>query len=77
MTELSRAMLARGLGEYILDHLEEKPYHEEGIVERECAWILRQIVDTLNDETLDDFYCLDRIVDIVLAAGLPTTRHDF
>lgn len=77
MTELSRAILARGLGEYLLNYLEEKPYREEELVERECAWTLRQIVDTMNDDTLDDFECMDKIVDIIHTAGLSTTRHDF
>ena len=77
MTDFSRDILAKGLGEYILNYLEENPYHEEDLVERECALIVRQIVDALNDDSLDDFYCLDRIVDIVHAAGLRTARHDF
>lgn len=77
MTELSRAMLARGLGEYLLTHLEEHPFREQEVVERECAWVLHQIVDTLNDEALDDFSCLEQIVSIVNTAGLRTTRHDF
>lgn len=77
MTELSRAMLARGLGEYLLTYLEEQPYQEQEVVERECAWVLRQIVDTLNNEDLDDDLCLDHIISIVNAAGLRTTRHDF
>lgn len=77
MTELSRAMLARGLGEYLLSYLEEKPFSEEGIVERECAWVLHQIVETLNDSELDDASCVDQIVSIVHAAGLSTSRHDF
>lgn len=77
MTELARSILAKGLGEYILNYLEEKPYNEENLVERECGWVLWQIVETLNDESLDDFYCVDRIVDIVHTAGLNTTRHDF
>lgn len=77
MTELSRAILAKGLGEYLLNYLEEKPYCEENLVEKECAWILVQIKEALDDESLDDFYCLDKIVDIFHAAGLSTTRHDF
>lgn len=77
MTELSRTMLARGLGEYLLTHLEEHPYREQEVVERECAWVLHQIVDTLNTEALDDDSCLDHIISIVNAAGLRTTRHDF
>ena len=77
MTELSRSILAKGLGEYILKYLEETPYREEDLVEGESARILGQILDTLNDESLDDFYCLDQIVTIVHGAGLSTTRHDF
>ena len=77
MTEFSCGILAKGLGEYILNYLEEKPYHEEDLVERECARVVYQIVDALNDDSLDDFYCLDKIVDIVHAVGLRTTRHDF
>ena len=77
MTEFSRGILAKGLGEYILNYLGEKPYHEEDLVERECALVVRQIVDALNDDDLDDFSCLDKIVDIVHAAGLRTARHDF
>ena len=52
MTELSRAMLTRALGEYLLTYLEENPFCEKDVVERECAWVLHQIVKTLNDETL-------------------------
>lgn len=77
MTELSRAILAKSLGEYVLTCLEEKTYDAEGLVERECAWVLRQIIEALDDESLDDFYCVDRIVDIIHIAGLSTTRHDF
>ena len=33
MTELSRSILAKGLGEYILKYLEETPYREEDLVE--------------------------------------------
>ena len=76
MTEFSRGILAKGLGEYLLNYLDEKPYYEEDLVERECTLVVRQIVDALNDDSLDDFYCLDKIVDIVHAAGLRTTRHD-
>lgn len=77
MTELSRAILARGLGEYILTYLEEKPYRAENLVEQECARVLRQIIDALDDESLDDFCCVDKIVDVIHTAGLSTSRHDF
>lgn len=77
MTELSRAFLAKGLGEYLLNYLDEKPYREEDLVERESARVLRKIIQALDDESLDDFCCLDKIVDVIHAAGLSTTRHDF
>ena len=77
MTEFSRAILAKELGEYLLTCLEKKPQQEENIVERECACLIQQIISAMDDETLDDFYCLDRIVNLIHAAGLSTSRHDF
>ena len=77
MTEFSRSILAKELGSYILTYLEEKPYQEENIVEGTCARLVRQMIEIMDDEALDDFYCLDKIVDLIHTAGLSTSRHDF
>ena len=77
MTEISRAILARELGEDILTYLKEKPYQEECVIERECARLIQRIISAMDDETLDDFSCLDKIVDLIRTAGLSTSRHDF
>lgn len=77
MDEMSRDLFAKGLGDYILNYLETSPYIADDLIERECARIVQEILKTLEDERLDDFLCVDRIVDIVHAAGLTTRRHDF
>ena len=77
MDEMSRNLFAKGLGDYILNYLETSPYIADNLIESECARIVREILDVLDDESLDDFLCVDKIVDIISAAGLHTLRHDF
>ncbi len=47
------------------------------IIRREAADILEQIITILNDDSLDDFYCIEEIVELLSENGIYTPRHDF
>ncbi len=77
MTEFSRNILAKALGDYILTYLDEKIGLSDVLIEGRCAQLVGQIINVLNDQELDDFACLEEIIRLLQAVGLETDRHDF
>ena len=76
---LSKELLARAVGEYVVDHLDA--FVQEALAdlaERQAVTVLRQVKAVLDDESLDDAGCalrVDAIVQAFYDAGLSTSRH--
>ena len=76
---LSKELLARAIGEYVVDHLDALVREAlADLAERRAVGVLRQVKDILDDESLDDAGCalrVDAIVQAFYDAGLSTSRH--
>lgn len=71
-------MIAQEVGRMVLQHALSPDWKVlEERVNSEAFQTLEAIRAALDDEALTDFYCLDRIVEIMNDAGLTTSRHDF
>ena len=76
---LSKELLARAVGEYVVDHLDALVQEAlADLAERQAVAVLRQVKAVLDDESLDDAGCalrIDAIVQAFYDAGLSTSRH--
>ena len=76
---LSKELLARAIGESVVDHLDALAREAlADLAERQAVAALRQIKAVLDDESLDDAGCalrIDAIVQTFHEAGLSTSRH--
>ena len=76
---LSKELLARAIGEYVVDHLDALVQEAlADLAERQAVAVLRQVKAVLDDESLDDAGCalrIDAIVQAFYDAGLSTSRH--
>ena len=76
---LSKELLARAIGEYVVDHLDALVQEAlADLAERQAVAALRRIKAVLDDESLDDAGCalrIDAIVQTFHEAGLSTSRH--
>ena len=77
-----RDLLAKALGDYIIDHLLFSMTPEDilNLAESNTDALLQETQTVLDDESLDDTSCFQRIDAIVSAfhkQGLSTLRHDF
>ena len=76
---LSKELLARAVGEYVVDHLDALVQEAlADLAERQAVTVLRQVKAVLDDESLDDAGCalrIDAIVQAFYDAGLSTSRH--
>lgn len=74
-------LYARAIGWKVLDYLrKEHPGEVAAEIEGDALHILTQIQKILDDETLDDPECFEKIELIVktfYANGLSTNRHDW
>ena len=76
-TQYARTLMAQALGEAMLEHMNTTDKKAKELTAVLSLKLLFQIMDTLDDVSLDDFYCIDRIVDILAEHGLYTHRHDW
>ena len=76
---LSKELLARAVGEYVVNHLDALVQEAlADLAERQAVAVLRQVKDILDDESLDDAGCalrIDAVVQAFYDAGLSTSRH--
>ena len=76
---LSKELLARAVGEYVVNHLDALVQEAlADLAERQAVTVLRQVKAVLDDESLDDAGCalrIDAIVQAFYDAGLSTSRH--
>ena len=76
---LSKELLARAIGESVVDHLDALVQEAlADLAERQAVAALRRIKAALDDESLDDAGCalrIDAIVQTFHEAGLSTSRH--
>lgn len=75
-----KQIYAKAIGELALTYFERQGLPAAEAVESRATALLSQIRDILNDETLDDPDCFQRIeavVELFHEAGLSTTRHDW
>lgn len=71
-------MVALEVGRLVVGHLFPPDWDALGArIDGHLLQTLEAIQAALDDEALTDFYCLDRIVEIMNGAGLTTSRHDF
>lgn len=76
---IAKQLCANAIGALVLEQLEGlRPEQLAEMAEGRAAALLRQIKELLDDDTLDDPTCFQRIDAIVTAfqdAGLSTRRH--
>lgn len=77
--DVSRELLSRELGQIALAALDGLVATDiqNRLAEQDSVRILQKIQDILNDESLDDFSCVEGIVLLFEEYGLSTFRHDF
>ncbi len=71
-------MLAQALGWMLLSHrktLDQTALTDQ--VKSDAEKCLVDIVAILNREELNDFHCVDKIIERLEKIGLSTSRHDF
>ena len=75
-----KQMYAKAIGDLALSYLEGQGIPASDVVESRALAVISQIRDVLNDETLDDPECVQRIeaiVELFYEAGISTARHDW
>lgn len=75
---ISEALLAQAIGREVIKCIE--PEHFNSIVNSGALQLLEQIRQILDDDSLTDPECFQKIEAIVAAFqqhGISTTRHDF
>ena len=76
---LTKQLCAKSIGDYVIDHLNLLDDQQiASMSERSAISLLCQIKEILDDDTLDDPTCFQRMDAIVTAfqdAGLSTRRH--
>lgn len=78
MNAIGRELLARRLGDVLLEHLEGlEPERLSMEINSEAADILADIRGILDNTALDDFGCMEEIVSLLNRKGIVTSRHDF
>lgn len=77
--DICRELLSRQLGQIALAALDGLVATDiqNRLAEQDSVRILQKIQDILNNESLDDFACVEDIVLLFEAYGLSTSRHDF
>ncbi len=78
MNDMERGTLERHVGKAVLECLDRlEPDALRAEVDSDAANTLQRICQAVNDETMDDFSCVDAIVTILSDAGFQVRRHDF
>ena len=73
----SRTVVAQALGQLLIEHLDTTAQMVKELAAVHTLKIVKDILDALDDQTLDDFACIDNIVDILGEYGMYTSRHDW
>lgn len=80
-TYIQRLMMERTIGAAVLDCVRNyEPQHLLSELNQNALQLLEQNREILDDDSLDDPECFQKIEAIVVAFhrhGLPTVRHDF
>ena len=78
MNDMARGTLERHIGKAVLECLDRlKPDTLRAEVDSDATNTLQRICQAVNDETMNDFDCVDAIVTILSDAGFQVSRHDF
>ncbi len=78
MNDMVRGTLERHIGKAVLECLDRlEPGALRTEVDSDAANTLQRICQAVNDETINDFDCVDAIVTILSDAGFQARRHDF
>lgn len=76
--DLKLELLADSLSDMIAQHLDMCSISPRKLMDTKATEILSKIKDVICDDSLDDFYAVDRIVDIFIKNKIETGgRHDF
>lgn len=77
--QTAKQLCANAIGKYIIMYLDSLAEGEiAALAESQALSLINQIREILDDQTLDDPTCfqrIDAIVDAFLASGIPTQRH--
>ena len=77
--QTAKQLCANAIGEQVMLYLDTLMEGEvAALAEHQALSLINQIREILDDQTLDDPTCfqrIDAIVDAFLASGIPTQRH--
>lgn len=76
--DLKLELLADSLSDMLAQHLDTCSIDPRKLADTKATKILSEIKDVICDDSLDDFYAMDRIVDIFIKNKIEAGgRHDF
>ena len=76
--DLKLELLADSLADILSQHFIAQNTNPNKLIDSKATKILSEIKDVICDDTLDDFYAIDKIVDIFIKYKIDIGgRHDF
>ena len=76
--DLKLELFADSLSDMIKQHVAMCNISPRKLVDTKSTKILSEVKDVICDDTLDDFYAIDKIVDVFIKHKIETGgRHDF
>lgn len=80
-TYMQKLMLEQSIGAAVLEYMKNyEPQRLQSKMNQDALQLLEQIREILDDNSLDDPACFQKIEAITAAyrqSGIPTVRHDF
>lgn len=76
--DLIQDLLCREIGKYVLSSVPNMEVNLSDTLSRNAVKTLQEIKTVLENDSLDDFMCVDEIVRIMESIGIRVeSRHDF
>lgn len=76
---VSEELAAKAIGRFVMKTVNAF-YGKDALevpVKSKAEEALQEIKNAMNNQELNDFYCIDEIVEILERYGIDTYRHDF
>ena len=71
-------LLYKELGRFLIENFEKTKFDYHTVIQTQALKALYEIQQTIQDETLEDFYVVEKIVCVLEKYGMNTGgRHDF
>lgn len=72
-------MVSMEIGRFLLTYWERNKIDVTSLVQDRSVRALQKIVRTLDEseDELDDFDCIEKIIEILSECGIDTCRHDY